>query len=412
MPNKKVFIGLQDIASFFDDWSEGFKQNGYATLVGSLNYQPQVLTSHVDFFIQEKLDKVGYFKPRTLSSRIKPFWDRKVKEHYLNKALKECDIFLFIWDSFYADYSDYEVIKSHGKKIITVFVGDDVRWEPAMRQEFEGAGLKPYYYEKYSYSTSALNKKLQFLRTAEKYSDIILSQPNIAQLALRPYHNLLIPIKFNDYVEGNQQRKIPVLVHAPTSIGKGTQYVEAAIEKLKSEGLNFTYNRIQGMPRNEALNVYANADVIIDQLFLPGGGKLAHEGLAMGKVVLTCMATNKYDQRKPKNCPLVDVCSDNIYEALKSLILDHESRCNIATRGRSYIEQYHNPKKIVDQILKIIDGVVPDNPEFTPNFFRHSYKPETDDKLMVYNQWTEYVSTSDWYKQTISSGTRDGLIFT
>ena len=61
---KKVFIGLSDIASFIDDWSEGFKQNGVKTLKGSISYQVAVQSSHLDFIIQKTKDKIGYFKPK------------------------------------------------------------------------------------------------------------------------------------------------------------------------------------------------------------------------------------------------------------------------------------------------------------------------------------------------------------
>ena len=100
-------------------------------------------------------------------------------------------------------------MKKKGKRIITLFVGDDVRWEPAMKQEYKSCGMPIYEYENYDYSINSLNKRLLFLRTAEKYSDIILSQPNNSQLSLRPYHNLNIPIIAKKYILKSEQRKIP-----------------------------------------------------------------------------------------------------------------------------------------------------------------------------------------------------------
>ncbi len=170
---KKVFIGLSDIASFIDDWDFGFKANHFKSLKGSIHYQPSVQNSKLDFVIKKQQDRVGYFKPRRISSKLKPWWDARVSDYYLHKAINECDIFIFFWESFNADFSDYKLLKQKGKKIITVFVGDDVRWESAMKQEFLKYDLPIIEYENYNRSIKGLGNKLRFLRTAEKYSDII-----------------------------------------------------------------------------------------------------------------------------------------------------------------------------------------------------------------------------------------------
>lgn len=409
--NRKVFIGLVDIASFIGDWDFGFKENNYATLKGSINYQLPIQNSKLDFIIQKTTDRVGYFKPGRISIRVKPWWDKKVREYYFTKAINECDIFLFFWDSFYLQNADYKILKEKGKKIITVFVGDDVRWEPAMKQEFKMFKLPIIEYKNYDYSISSLNRKLNFLRVAEKYSDVILSQPNATQLSLRPYHNLHIPIVLNDYKERNQQRQKPIIIHAPTSIGKGTHYIEPIIEQLRNESFIFEYQRIQNIPREKAIEIYSNADIIIDQLLIPGGGKLAHEGLAMGKVVLTLMANNIYNQKKPSDCPLVDVRAENLSDVLKQLIPDVNLRSEIAAKGRPYIGKHHSPKKIVNDILNKIDNKTFCKPDYEPTFFRGNFIPESEESIDIYNKSTDFVKDCDWYKKHIATGERDGLFF-
>lgn len=410
--NKKIFIGLSDIASFIDDWDYGFKANGLETTKWSLHYQAAIQNSKLDFVIQKKLDKVGYFKPGRISVRFKPWYDKKVRAYYLRKMIKQCDVFVFIWNSFNADYSDYQILKKHGKKIITIFVGDDVRWEPAMRQEFEKLNFAPIEYEKYDYSTISLNQKLLFLRNVEKYSDIILGQPNIMQLALRDYQNLHIPIIAKDYNEKKEQRARPLIVHAPTSLGKGTRFIEPIIERLKNEGFDFEYQRIENIPREKALEIYNNADIIIDQLLTPGGGKLAHECLAMGKVVLTFMAYENYNQKKPSDAPLVDVSAENLYAELTRLIPNLKLRNEIAANGRLYIEKYHNPKKIVADLLNMLQQNNDfSESEFKPTFFRENFIPESPEALRIYNSWTDTVKECNWYKNNIVPGERAGLLF-
>ena len=408
---KKVFIGLADIASFIDDWGEGFKQNNIETLKGSISLQSPVQNSELDFVIQKVQDRIGYFKPGRISIRFKPWWNKMVQNYFLKKAVKECDIFIFIWQSFKNDYSDYKYLKEKNKKIITLFVGDDTRWFEAAKQELSLINLSPIEYKDYDYSTIALNEKLRHLRIAEKYSDIILSQPNNSQLFLRPYRNINLPIIAENYSENKQQRAIPLLVHAPTSIGKGTHYIEPIIKQLKEKGLSFEYQRIQNLPREKALEIYRNADIIIDQLLTPGGGKLAHEGLALGKVVLTLMAYDSYDQKKSKDCPLVDVNADTLYNVLNDLIPDQLKRTHIAAKGRPYIEKYHNPKTIVNDLLEHLNSDILIESDFYPDFYRNRFIPESEEATRVYNKWNEYVSDCDWYGKYIEPGERSGLKF-
>jgi hypothetical protein len=411
MPNKKVFIGLQDIASFFDDWAFGFKDAGFKVITGSLKGQHVINNSKLDFIVQEKLDKLGYFKPRRISSRIKPIWDNFVRKYYLNQVMASCDVFVLIWETFFENFEDIKYLKDNKKTVIVIFVGDDVRWEPAMKQEFQQHGLSPFTYKNYSYSDKALENKLRFLRISEKYADVILSQPNIAQLGLRPYKILFIPINLKEYSTSFKQRKVPRLVHAPTSVGKGTVYIEEVVSRLKNEGLQFEYVRIENKPRTEALKIYEDSDVIVDQLLLPGGGKLAHEGMALGKVVLTCMGYDNYDQGKPKDCPLVDVRVESLYDVLISIIPNQALRQEIADKGRPYIQKYHDPKTIVQEVLSELENKGVGNDYIKPTFFREKFIPEQDSKLDIYNQWTEYIKDGDWYIENIKSGKREGLIF-
>lgn len=409
--SNKVFLGLSDIASFIEDWDYGFKQNGFTTYRGTIDYQTKFQTSEIDFTIKKVQDKVSYFKPGRISVWFKPWWDKLIKKYYFNKALKSCDYFVFFWNTFNYTCEDLEILKRKNKKIVFILVGDEVRWQPAMQQDFESNYLPIIEYSNYDYSMNGLNNKLIYLRNAEKHGSVLMSQPNMSQLMLRPYYNLLIPILYHKFSELPIQNKIPVIVHAPTSVGKGSKYVEPVLNQLKDEGVQFEYVKIENMPRENALKIYEGSDIIIDQLLTPGGGKLAHEGLAMGKVVLTLMGHGKYDQKKPTECPLVDVDQNNLYDVLKELIVNVNKRQEIASKGRPYIEKYHNPKKIVKEVLDAIENPQHNKPDFYPTFFRDKFIPESEESINVYNKWTKYVSDCDWYKQYVKPGNRNGLVF-
>lgn len=407
-----IFIGLSDVASFIDDWKFGFEANSCKVLTGSKFLQSPFQTSTIDFTIEKAKRKVGHFKPGRISTIVKPWWDKTVEKYYFKKVLRKCDTFFFMWHSFNSDFSDFKILKAHNKKIVTVLVGDDVRWFYAMKQEYLESGLKPIEFEDYDYSLAGLEEKLLFLRNVEKYSDFIFTQPCALQLALRPYHNLFIPIIPQKFTHKPEQNSVPLIIHAPTSLSKGTKYVDPVIERLKKEGVQFNYKCLKNLPRAEALKEYENADIIVDQLLIPGGGKLAYECLAMGKVVVTLMENQKYDQKKPADCPLVNANSENLYDVLKNLISDLEKRKEIASQGRPFIEKYHNPKIICKKILDTINiPIESQKTDFTPIFFRDKFIPESTESIPVYNKWTNYVMDCSWYKKNIKPGERAGLQF-
>lgn len=336
-----------------------------------------------------------------------------IDSRVFRKAMRECDTFIFIWDSFKKDFSDFEYIKSKGKKLILIFCGDDVRWFFSQKQEFESLKMAHLTYENdYDYSIAGLNERLIRLRKGEKYADAIFSRRNQAQLELRPYYSWNMMVNTDLFPHNSTQRELnPVIVHAPTSrVIKGTQYVLDAFERLKKENIKFTPVLIENMPREQAMEIYADADILIDQLIGAGGGKLATEGLACGAVVMSHMAYDKYPQNTPFDCPIIDVNHETIYEKLKEIILDFNRRKELASKGREYVLKNLDTGIFCQKVLDIIEDKEIDY-DFYPDFFREQFIPESEEALVEYNKWNKYVSDCDWYKATIKPGERAGLIF-
>ena len=354
-----------------------------------------------------------YFKPRRISVKLKAIWDKKVDSYIYKKALKECDVFIFFWNTFYNDFSDLKKLKEANKTIINVFVGDDVRWFYSMKQELEGYQLAPIEYdEEYDYSIIALEQKLKYLRTAEKYSDFIFSRLDQAQLELRPYYrwNMMVPVK--KFKDNSKQRKVkPVVAHAPSyRSGKGTSYVLEVFDQLKKDGIDFEPLLIENVPNLLAIEMYGNADILIDQLLCPGAGKLATEALASGTIVLGNMAYEIYPQKNPKDCPIIDVNPKTLYSKLKEIILDYEFREKHAKKGRPYVEKYLDVDRFTQTVIDLVSGN--EMPfDYKPTFFRENFIPESPEALSLYNSWTDTVKECTWYKKNIVSGERKGLKF-
>jgi len=409
----RFFIGFENISSTVSDIQRCFVSKGHSCYTALHRYPNVIELNTADFIFQREFEKIPLFKPRRISVPLKDWWNKRVKQKFFSFCLKNFDVFIFFWDTFEPDYSDLELLKKKGKKIVFVFAGDDARWREAASQEFEKYGMKRIPVEDASYYTPRyLENNLKRIRHAEKFADMIFSRLDQAQLQLRPYFRWNMMVEPASYPHQPVQRPTnPRIVHAPTSRKiKGTDFVYKAFEKLKQDGIEFTPVLVENTPHKEALKIYADADILIDQLILPGTGKFASEGLAMGKVVVSLMAYDSYPQNNPSDCPIVDANPDTIYQVLKELILDHGKRVSIAAKGRVYTEKYLLPSYFCDKIISWCNNRKDFSFDYLPKFFREEFVPEADN-LSIYNEQTKFVRHCDWYETQITSGERKGLVF-
>lgn len=409
----KCFIGLIDIASQINDWRFGFNKLGIDTLSAVTDHDNVMFKNNVDY----KIGKMFPFKfwpgvrPRTLQAYLQ---DRAnpAKNYVFRKALKECDVFIYIFRPFYKDFRDFEEIRNRGKKIVYIYTGGHERWYYAAKQEFEKHGMLPLEMNPDYYTgLHKLEESLNIVRNVEKYANCIWSLPEQSQLFFRPYYRFNIPLQVNDYSCEINQREIPLIIHAPSSPKfKGTEYVLNAVDKLRAEGVKFNFELVHNLPHNIAIQKYKNCDIIINQLLVPGGGKLAIEGLALGKIMLTFQGYGyNYDQKTPVDCPIIDVDPTNIADKLRDIIVDWNLRKRIAGYGPEYIKKYHSAEKCAEKLLLNLEDNNT-NPEFSPTFFRNDFIPESDQSVDIYNKWTRSVKDCDWFKN-IKPGVREGLIF-
>lgn len=409
----KIFIGLNNVASVFSDLRNGFADLGLDTMIVSRYKNTSVIIDDFsDYNTEDIKNKIPKFLPKILSYPLKKIWSWLVDFFIFHKAMRDCDIFIFISSSFKENFSDLRKLKSKGKKIVCVFVGDDVRWIPAMEQEFRMYQMAPIEYDLDELkSMKALEERLIRIRKSEKYADFIFSRLDQAQLQLRPYYrwNMMVyppSIKYNP-----KQRIVPTIAHAPSDRSiKGTNYVLDAFEILKKEGYVFNISLIENVPNREALALYGEADIVIDQLLCPGTGKLATEALASGAVVLANMSYDVYPQKNPSDCPIVDVNPETIKEVLGGLISDYDRRVQLAQSSRAYVEKYLDIRIFCQKVVKLIQGEsIPF--DYEPDFFHHLYVPISRTEKEALNTWTLEVKEEQWYNKRISNSERDGLEF-
>lgn len=231
---------------------------------------------NIPFFSDNKYD----FDVPKHSSKILANWYLIIYRPFiLARLVKSTEVFIYIGKNgmCFDILKDLRYLKHFNKKIITMFIGSDIR-SPYLLKKFMKE-IDMDYFINYLPEKS-LNFELEIKRTimiAEKYSEFIISS-KIDQMSYYTKE----PMPFLYYMDSkdfsinkakfNQIEKIKIL-HSPTSYAyKGTPLVRAAIKKLKLLGYEFEYIELQGVKHSELLKIMSDAHIVLAEFysFLPG----------------------------------------------------------------------------------------------------------------------------------------------
>ena len=143
-----------------------------------------------------------------------------------------------------------------------------------------------------------------------------------------------------------------VIVHAPSrAVYKGTEALNAAIERLRSEGLPIEYRLVRDTEHAEAKRIYATADIVVDQLMIGWYGVLAVEAMALGKPVISHIRPDL--ERFATDIPIVNANIDDVTDRLRELVLDEGRRHRLGHEGRRFVEERHCADKIAERLVEI-----------------------------------------------------------
>ncbi|MDQ0207864.1 glycosyltransferase [Alkalicoccobacillus murimartini] len=242
------------------------------------------------------------------------------------------------------------LLKELGKKLVMHHWGNDVRTVKKVK-ELNPFPLPP------SYNTDEyIHERLTYLTS---YIDTAIVQDYEMVPYVKDYykHVHVIPLACNaqEFVPHYPPvtKEKPLIVHAPTNQAfKGTEYVHSSIDHLEYQGYNFSYKKIEQLSHKEALELYKEADIIVDQLLCGTYGVLSVEAMALGKVVV---ANIREDVRShlPADFPIVSATPETLSEVLKPYIEQPQLRYETGKRSRAFVENFHNADLIAKNLEHI-----------------------------------------------------------
>jgi len=151
------------------------------------------------------------------------------------------------------------------------------------------------------------------------------------------------------------------IAHAPNHRGcKGTEFILEAIQSLKAEGLSVELILIEKKKNSEVKSILQNqADILVDQLILPGYAMNALEGLACGLPVVCNLDDDSLQLFRRwsylSECPIVSANPETIVNVLRRLVVSPKIREQLGKASREYVEKYHSLESAQYMFSMVID---------------------------------------------------------
>ncbi len=268
-------------------------------------------------------------------------------------ALARCDVLhLYGGESFFGGRlhaADARAMQRLGRRAVMEFVGSDARLT-AVEQ-----ARNPYYVPPVHVDDEGTKRRLELW--AEICDGHTIVGDHSLDVHLEPYfpHRHIVGQRLDtqryERHPPSEKVDVPVIVHAPSSpLVKGTEALRRGVDELKQSGARFKYVEIQGMRQAEALQCYADADLVVDQLRAGSHGQFAVEAMSLAKPVV-CFIQPALVPLYPPDLPLINANPDTIRDVLADWIQRPRDRRELGLASRAYVERQHDVRVVARRLL-------------------------------------------------------------
>jgi len=195
----------------------------------------------------------------------------------------------------------------------------------------------------------------------QKLSRIYVSTPDLIKHTKAKAEWMPNPVDLSAWQPVEKERSDTVrILHYPTTTRQyiqGTTYVEAALDRLESEGYKIEKLLVTEVPHKYMPRVIASSDIVVDKVARVMGwyGVLAVEALAMKKPVLAYIDPS-LEHFMPFD-PFVRTTPETVYDDLRVLIEDEKLRKQYGDKGRAYAETVHDSEKVASRWIGIYEEI-------------------------------------------------------
>ncbi|PHR58524.1 MAG: hypothetical protein COA44_03540 [Arcobacter sp.] len=248
---------------------------------------------------------------------------------------------------------------SKKQKIIFTYNGSDARDVHPIEYWDEIENPKKSLYQK----IVKIVKKYK-IKKVEKYADHIFAlNPDL--LYYLPSRATFLPYSISNWNEIKKysyeiKDKIKI-IHSPTSRElKGSDYILKALEKLEKKYDNIEVQIIENIPHKDALTLYQEADLVVDQVLIGWYGGFAVEVMKMGKPVAVNIREKDLkfipdDMAEDLKKSIINITPFNIEEVLSNYIENNTLLYEKSKKAVEYVEKWHNPRYVAKIVKDIYE---------------------------------------------------------
>ena len=176
-------------------------------------------------------------------------------------------------------------------------------------------------------------------------------------------HSIIVPLaldlsSFEYHPLNIQPDKVLTIMHCPTNREqKKSDFIEAALDKLKAEGYQFNYKCVTNVTHDKLVQEYIAADIVVDQL---NGwfGTVSIEAMALGRPVIAGYYPHlcHYDKRY-ENMPIINADIYSFYDVLKDILDGKYDLEAISKSSREFAMKVHDVKAVTQQLINIYESL-------------------------------------------------------
>lgn len=330
----KVFHGIVNYGTQAGLLAQGLREEGIEAF--SVVYDDSYFQRKVDFNVVRDI---------TSKNSIVRHWKRL---KFMLSMFRKYNVFHFYFGLTLLPYNlDAPFYRSFGKKVVMEYLGTDVSlWLGYNGVDGHGRPVdRIKIIKKVQKQASQFDRQLVCAPCYYPCVDNSTILPLALDLSTFSYHPLeLYP------------NKELTIMHCPTNRQqKKSDYIEAALDKLKLEGYHFKYKCITNVSHDQLKQEYITSDIVIDQL---NGwfGTVAIEAMALGRPVVAGYYPHlcHYDKRY-ENMPIINADCYNVYDVLKDILDGKYDLEEISKKSREFVMRTHDLKSVTKQLIEIYE---------------------------------------------------------